>query len=131
LTSRFAAYACFALVGALAVLSFLLEVLPLAFSTYQVLGMLIGIPAVLLGVVASLVGTWLALFRWREWPLLVMAAALVAVLAIFLLGESLPREAYTRHRSRLNVASGGMMAVVVLLSARWYLLDFGRRRRGS
>lgn len=130
MTGRDVAYACFAYVGALSVVSLMLEVLPLDFSTYQVLGMVVGIPAVLLAVGASLWGVFLTIFRCREWPLVVMSVAMLAFIAVFIIGESLPGEVYMKRQTEISLASGISIAAIVLLSGRWYLFDF-RKRKGD
>ena len=130
MTGRDVAYACFAYVGALSVVSLMLEVLPLDFSTYQVLGMVVGIPAVLLAVGASLCGVLLTFFRHREWPLVMMSVALLGFIGVFAIGESLPGEVYMSRRTEMNLASGILMAAIVLLSGRWYLFDV-RKRKGD
>ncbi|MFQ5345064.1 MAG: hypothetical protein ACE5DZ_03780 [Mariprofundus sp.] len=129
MTGRDVAYFCFAYLGALAVVSLMLAVLPLDFSTYQVLGMVVGIPAVLLAAGASLWGIFLTLFRWREWPLVVMSVAVLGFIGVFFIGESLPSDVYKSRQAVMNLASGILMAAIVLLSGRWYLFDFRKRKR--
>ncbi|MBC8423808.1 hypothetical protein H8E07_06755 [bacterium] len=127
MTGRDFAYACFAYVGALAVASLMLEVLPFPFSTYQVLGMVVGIPAVILALVASGWGVVLTCARWREWPLVSMSVALLGYIGVFVIGESLSVEESVSQRTALNLADGVLMAVIVTLSGRWYFFDFRRR----
>ena len=117
------AYGCFTYLALLTIAVTILEIVPLDFSTYQVLGMTLGIPAVLLGLTAVVGGIGLTMVRWREWPLVVMSVAVLAFLAVFVLSEIIPGGQFTRYRTLIHAGMGFPMLAIVVLCGRWFLLN--------
>ena len=77
------AYGCFAWIALVLCAIPLMSVLPLEFTTKQVLGMLIGIPVALATLAAGLAAVVLSIIEWREWPLITMSAASISMLLMF------------------------------------------------
>ncbi len=54
----------------------------MCFFHLQILGMVVEIPFAILAFPAALMGIVLAVFDWKEWPLVVMAGGLVGVVLL-------------------------------------------------
>ncbi len=127
MNSRRLAYACFAYLALFSVAAIGLEVLPLPFSTYQVIGMVVGLPAAMLAAAAALAGIGLALIRHRERRLLIMSATTAGMTILLALGESLPAEQFVRYRYALHAGMGCCVLALVILSLRWLQSERSKR----
>ena len=110
------AYGCFAWIAFVLCAGPLMLLLPLDFTTAQVLGMLVGIPVAMATLAAGLAAVVLSIIEWREWLLMTMSAASASMLLIFvaedewkLVGEDVVLIWYV-----------GVTAILVFLCVRWY-----------
>jgi len=123
------AYWCFTYIAALSLAVALLSVLPLAFATYQAIGML-SIPLVLLGFVAGVTGVMTTLARHRkEWPLLAMSASFVGLCLLFVLSEGLSADQYLQYGEWIKAAMNLFLLIIVLLSGSWLFSTRGKKSR--
>jgi hypothetical protein len=116
------AYGCFAWIALMICAVPLMSVLPLDFTTGQVLGMLVGIPVALATLVAGIVAVVLSIVEWRQWALVTMSAVSASMLLVFiaedewkLVGGDVALTWYV-----------GSTALMVFLCLRWFA--FTRRR---
>jgi hypothetical protein len=116
------AYGCFSLIAFVIIAVTIVQLLPLDFTTMQSLGMLAGLPLVMAAIAAGVVGTVLSFMRWREWPLLIMAALSASMVVVFL-AEDEWKLVSGRVETAWSVAAAGAL---VLFCVRWFA--FVRRR---
>lgn len=115
------AYACFAWIAAVVCGVQLVSLVPMDFTTAQGLGMIVGIPLALASLAAGAVAAVLSIIQWREWPLLLMSAASVSMVLVFLAEDA--------GNVNENVALGWFVvatAMLVFLCVRWF--GWARRR---
>ena len=114
------AYWCFTYIAALTVGATILALLPLEFTTYQGIGMLLGIPAILTAFIAGIAGVVATLVRCRnEWPLLIMSAAFTGLFLLFLFSENLSANQLAQFGDWIKIGQGLSLLSIVLLSGRW------------
>ncbi|HUF54553.1 MAG TPA: hypothetical protein VMR52_12390 [Dehalococcoidia bacterium] len=115
-TRKDLAYGCFVWIAFVLCAVPLMSLLPLDFTTRQVLGMLVGIPVALATLAAGLAAVVLSIVEWREWPLVTMSAVSASML-LFIIAED-----------EWNLVGGdvalawyvGSTAVLIFFCARWF-----------
>jgi len=114
------AYLCFSYVSLCFIALTLLRLLPLELSNLQVIGMIIGIPATLLFVLASLIGMMTtSIFCREEWPLLTMSITLFGLYLLFFINRQQLFSADSGLENTQNIALLGM-ALIISLSGHWF-----------
>jgi hypothetical protein len=116
-TARDFAYACFLPPAVLGVGMSLLDTLPMSLANRQGYGMILGLPLAMASMGSIPVGLALAAYLRRDWALPVLAAATIAVVAVFVADSS--------GRTTTNVLAFAYGALVLALDGLWFL----RRRR--
>lgn len=112
------AYACFLFAGLVALITAALSFAPVEGGWAGGLGLLVAVPLSLLALAAIGLGVLLSLLLWRHWPLPVLSAASLLLLAE-IVGEYGPVAFY-------NAAPVIYGLIVLAVSAAWFL--FARRR---
>jgi len=114
------AYLCFSYISLCFIAITLLKLLPMPLPNLQVIGMIIGIPATLLFVLASLIGMMTtSIFCREEWPLLTMSITLFGLYLLFFINRQQLFSADSGLENTQNVALLGM-ALIISLSGHWF-----------
>jgi len=114
------AYFCFSYISLCFIAVALLKLLPLELPGLQMLSMIIGIPATLLFVLASLVGMMTtSVFCREEWPLLTMSVTLFGLYLLFFINRQQLFSADAGLENTQNVALLGM-ALIISISGHWF-----------
>ncbi|MDX8405258.1 MAG: hypothetical protein R8K50_03815 [Mariprofundus sp.] len=115
-------YKCFNYISLFFIVVGILAVLPLDNATYQVLAMVLGIPAALIFAAAGVFGVGATLVCSREWPQLVMSASFIGLGGVFAISENITVAQSEQYSIVLSVISSIAIFLIISLSARYFYL---------
>jgi len=116
------AFRCFGFISLFFIIATIAAMLPLDNTTYQVLGMVVGIPATLLFMAAGASGVLISLIYARERALLIMSGCFIMLCALFALSESQPLLQVEYYAALIDTLSVINAVLIIALSTHHFFI---------